>query len=182
MKTLPWLLLALLAVLWLLARRTTQVPQPTVTTVHIRDSARTDSILIRTQVDTVIRWLKRAPVDTLAAILRDRARRPVLLAQDTVLPGLAGPADTAADTAQDTACLSGDVLAATAARQTADSAQRVLDQWQIRILETRADSLAQGWARCQEDHQGVVRAWGRGFLAGSVAGGAAGLAACLVLK
>ena len=155
--------------------RTIEAPVSVVTTASVRDSARADSIRIDTVVKTTIRWLRSAPVDTMAAILRDRARRPVLLGQDTVLR------PEAPDSTSDSACLPQEVLAATAARQLADSTNLVAKEWQVRIERTRGDSLAARLGACLDDRSGAT-AYGRGFLHGAAAGSAVGFGVCAILK
>lgn len=161
MKAVPWLMLALVCLVWYMREHTAQ-PAVTVTTAAVRDSARRDSIRVDTVIKPRIVYLRAAPVDTLAAILRDRARRPVIVHNDTVVP-------PATDTAQDSGCLGRDVLASTAARQLADSVRIQEEQWQTKIERTRGDSIAVRLAACLDDRSGVT-AWGRGFLAGTAAG------------
>lgn len=177
MKAVPWLLMALTVVLALLWVRSRPAPDPLVlpTTAAVRDSARQDSIRVDTVIKPVIKYLRAAPVDTLAAILRDRARRPVIVHSDTVVP----PVTT--DTAQDSGCLGRDVLASTAARQLADSVRIQEDRWQTKIERTRGDSIAVHLAACLDDKSGVT-AWGRGFLAGSAAGTVVGLGVCAIIQ
>ena len=166
MNRVGWVAALILTVLvaWgFLHPRTIEVPVSVVTTVVVRDSARADSIRIDTVVKPVIKWLRSAPVDTMAAILRDRARRPVLLGQDTVLR------PEAPDSTSDSACLPQEVLAATVARQLADSANFVMAEWQVRIERTRGDSLAARLGACLSDKSGAT-AYGRGFLHGAAAG------------
>ena len=170
MKALPWILVSILTavVMWGYYHR--QEPTGTVTTTAVRDSARADSIRIDTVVVPKIKWLRSAPVDTMAAILRDRACRPVLLGQDTVFR------PEAPDSTSDSACLPQEVLAATAARQLADSANLVAKDWQIKIERTRGDSIANRLDACLNSRSSTIAAYGRGFLHGSIAGAGACLA------
>ena len=108
----------------------------------------------------------------MAAILRDRARRPVLLGQDTVLR------PEPPDSASDSACLPQEVLAATAARQLADSANLAAKDWEVRIERTRGDSLAAHLGACLASQSSATSAYGRGFLHGAAAG--AGI--CIIAK
>ena len=175
MKALPWILTAILAALvaWgYLHPRTIEVPVPVVTTVGVRDSARVSAESAKVVVVEKVKWLRSAPVDTMAAILRDRARRPVLLGQDTVLR------PEPPDSASDSACLPQDVLAATAARQLADSANLVAKEWEIKIEQARGDSLAARLGVCLASQSSATSAYGRGFLHGAAAG--AGI--CIIAK
>jgi len=161
-KAFPWVLVSILVavVMWGYSHPRT-VALPTITTVSVRDSARADSIQIDTVVVPKIKWLRSAPVDTMAAILRDRASRPVLLGTDTVFR------PEPSDSTSDSACLPQEVLAATAARQLADSANLVMKDWQIKIERTRGDSAFERLDVCLEEKS---RAYGKGFLHGSATG------------
>lgn len=179
MKAFPWLLAAILAavVAWgYLHPRTVEIPGPTPSTASMRDSARADSVRIDTVLKPVIKWLRSAPVDTMVAILRDRARRLVLLGQDTVLR------PEAPDSTSDSGCLPREVLAATAARQLADSANLVAKDWEVKIERTRADSAVAALGACLTERSSAVTAYGRGFRHGAAVGGAAGFVACVVAR
>ena len=179
MKAFPWLLAAILAALvaWgYLHPRTVEIPAATPSTVAVRDSARADSVRIDTVLKPVIKWLRSAPVDTMAAILRDRAMRPVLLGQDTVLR------PEAPDSTSDSGCLPREVLAATAARQLADSANLVAKDWDVKIERTRADSAAAALGTCLADRSSAASAYWRGFRHGAALGSTAGFVACVVLQ
>lgn len=172
MKALPWILVSILVavVMWGYSHpRTIEIPS--VTTVAVRDSARADSIRIDTVVVPRIKWLRSAPVDTMAAILRDRATRPVLLGMDTVFR------PEPPDSTSDSACLPQEVLAATAARQLADSANLVMKDWQIKIERTRGDSIAERLDVCLDEKSKVFAAYGRGFLHGAATGASICIAA-----
>ena len=165
MKAFPWLLCLVLAVLvaWnYLNPRTVQIPGPTPSTVAVRDSARASADSQRVHVDTVVRWLRRAPADTMAAILRDRARRPAILGTDTVW--LFAP-----DTSTDSATLSRGELAGLEAHHAVDSALVDSLRWDARIQAVRGDSLANRLSACLTDRSGTT-AWGRGFLTGVATG------------
>lgn len=172
MKALPWILVSILVavVMWGYSHPRT-VAVPSLTTVATRDSARADSIRIDTVVVPRIKWLRSAPVDTMAAILRDRATRPVLVGTDTVFQ--AEPPDSTSDSA----CLPQEVLAATAARQLADSANLVTKDWQIKIERTRGDSIAERLDVCLDEKSKVFTAYGRGFLHGAATGASICIAA-----
>lgn len=177
MKAFPWLLAAILAALvaWgYLHPRTVEIPGPTPTTVAVRDSARASADSHRVRIDTVVRWLRSAKADTMAAILRDRARRPAILGTDTVW--LFAP-----DTTGDSGCLSREELAGLEAHHAVDSALVDSLRWDARIKAVRGDSLANRLGACLDDRSGAT-AWGRGFLAGTAAGALVGLGACVVLK
>lgn len=166
MKALPWLLVAILTavVMWGYSHpRTVTVPGPAVATASVRDSASASADSQRTHVDTVVRWLKSAPADTLAAILRDRARRPAILGRDTVW--LFAP-----DTTTDSAALSRGELAGLEAHHAVDSALVDSLRWDAAIQTVRADSIANRLGACLEDRSSVVTAYWRGFLHGSIAG------------
>ena len=51
----------------------------------VRDSVERVRVVEVAKHDTLIRWLRTAPADTLGAILRDRARRPPIVLRDTVI-------------------------------------------------------------------------------------------------
>lgn len=166
MKALPWLLVAILTavVMWGYSHpRAVTISGPAVSTASVRDSAAASADSQRTHVDTVVRWLKHAPADTLAAILRDRARRPAILGRDTVW--LFAP-----DTTTDSATLSRGELAGLEAHHAVDSALVDSLQWEARIQTVRGDSLAGRLGACLADRSSVVTAYGRGFLHGSIAG------------
>lgn len=94
MKALPWLLLALVALLVVLDRH--RIPAASVQPV--RDSVRLERAAANVRHDTVIQWLARAPADTLGPILRALARRPTLVIRDTAWLPLADFPSTAMDT------------------------------------------------------------------------------------
>lgn len=171
-------ILALVVILLVLDRRKRvwieSTPLPT--TAAVRDSAQADSIRIDTVLIPRIRWLRQAPVDTLALILRDRARRPVVLAGDTLLPAQGMDTIAPADGIADTACLSQEVLASTVARQLADSGQHVLDQGRIRVQDAVIDSLDTHLDQCLDAQPRF------GFRTGFGAGYIAGIATCVLIK
>ena len=177
MKALPWLLAAILAALvtWgYLHPRTVEIPGPTPSTAAVRDSARASTDSHRVRIDTVVRWLRRAPADTMAAILRDRARRPAILGRDTVwIP--------APDTSTDSATLSRGELAGLEAHHAVDSALVDSLRWDARIQTVRGDSLAHRLGACLDDRSGAT-AWGRGFLAGVATGVVVGVLTMGVLR
>lgn len=163
MKAFPWLLSTLLAVILLLVMRTPQPIAAPVTTTVVRDSARTVAVRESVVVVKQVQWLRSAQADTLARLLRERAQRPAVLAGDTVYV-------TGADTTGDSACVSREDLAGAAAHASVDSAQRILDQWQIRIERARADSIAAHLGVCLASQGSTTAAYGRGFLHGAATG------------
>lgn len=172
MKAFPWILAAILAALvaWgYVHPRTVEIPGPTPSTAAVRDSARASAGSQRAHVDTVVRWLRSAKADTMAAILRDRARRPAVLGRDTVR--LFAP-----DSSTDSATLSRGELAGLEAHHAVDSALVDSLQWEARIQTVRGDSLANRLGVCLADRSSVVTAYGRGFLHGAAAGAGACIA------
>ena len=166
MKAFPWLLTLVLAALvaWgYLNPLTIEVPGPTPSTAAVRDSARASADSQRAHVDTVVRWLRSAKADTMAAILRDRARRPAILGRDTVW--LFAP-----DTSTDSATLSRGELAGLEAHHAVDSALVDSLRWDAAIQTVRADSIANRLGACLADRSSTVTAYGRGFLHGAAAG------------
>lgn len=173
MKAFPWLLVAILTavVMWGYSHpRTVTIPGPTPSTASVRDSAAASADSHRVRIDTVVRWLKRAPADTLAAIMRDRARRPAVLGRDTVW--LFAP-----DATTDSATLSRGELAGLEAHHAVDSALIDSLRWDARIQTVRGDSLANRLGVCLADRSSVVTAYGRGFLHGAAVGAGVCIAA-----
>ena len=173
MKAFHWILTAILAALvaWgYLHHREAQVPGPTPTTAAIRDSARASADSQRVRIDTVVRWVRSARADTMAAILRDRARRPAVLGRDTVwIP--------APDTTGDSGCLSREELAGLEVHHAVDSATADSLRWEAKIQAVRGDSLAAHLGACLQEKRPSVSfpiSFGLGY--------AAGIATCVVLQ
>lgn len=128
----------------------------------VRDSVEVIRAVERLRVDTLVRWLPRASADTMAAILRDRARRPVVMLGDTVR--------LESDSVEtDSVCLSAGDARGTILHKVADSVRIDSLHQEIAIMRSERDSMATGclprtpWS-----------AAGLGF--------AAGLAVCAVLR
>lgn len=170
MKAFPWILAALLAAVVMRGYshpRTIQIPGPTPSTASVRDSARASADSQRVHIDTVVRWVRVAKADTLAAILRDRARRPAILGRDTIW--LFAP-----DTSTDSATLSRGELAGLEVHHAVDSALVDSIRWDARIQTTRADSLASRLGTCLTDRSSYVR--------GLLQGAAVGAGVCILAK
>jgi hypothetical protein len=173
-KALPWLLVAILiaVVMWDYSHpRTVTIPGPTPSTASVRDSARASADSHRVRVDSLVVELRTAKAATIAAVLRERARRPAILGTDTVW--LFAP-----DTTTDSAILSRGELAGLEAHHAVDSALVDSLRWDAAIQTVRADSLANRLGVCLADRSSVVTAYGRGFLHGA----AAGATICIVTK
>ena len=168
MRALPWLLLALVVLLVALDRH--RIPAASVQTV--RDSVRLERATANVRHDTVIRWLARAPADTLGPILRALARRPPLVIRDTAWLPLADSSSMAMDTGSIEPC---EVLVS------CQEARRLIARdtsWSL-----VQDSLRGDLAVCEAALDSASRArhqWG--FRAGAVAGFGAGVAVCAVTR
>lgn len=167
MKALPWLLLALVAILVALDRHRI----PTASVQPVRDSVRLERAAANVRHDTVIRWLARAPADTLGPILRALARRPPLVIRDTAWLPL-DTFRTTEDTGSSEPC---EILVS------CQEARRLIARdtsWSL-----VQDSLRGDLAVCEAALDSASRArhqWG--FRAGAVAGFAAGVAVCAVTR
>lgn len=175
----PWLLVALLAILqaysWLRPRP--GAPHvSTVSTTLVRDSARVAMDTAHARHEVQIKWLARAPADTLGPILRALARRPPLVQRDTIYLLL----DTAAagDSGSPEPCdisVSCQEARRLLARDTSWSLLADSIRWEDRIKSARGDSLEAHLSTClAEKHS----AYGHGFLLGS----GTGLGVCASLE
>lgn len=170
MKTLPWILTVILTavVVWSYFQPE-PVPAVIPSTVFVRDSANASADSQRAHIDTVVRWVRAAKVDTMAAILRDRASHPAVLGHDTVwVP--------APDTTGDSACLSRETLAGLEVHHAVDSATIDSLGWDARIQSVRGDSLEARLGACLKEKRPLFTpiAFGLGY--------AAGIATCVVLR
>lgn len=170
MKAFPWILVAILTavVAWNYTHPTPPIVIPS--TVQVRDSANNSADSQRAHIDTLVRWVRVASADTLAAIMRDRARRPAVLGRDTVY--LPAPVDTTTDSA----CFSQAELASLEAQHAVDSATIDSLRWDSKIWKARGDSLEArlGPALATKFWKSTPIAFGLGY--------AAGITTCLVLK
>lgn len=167
MKVLPWFLLALVAILVALDRHHT----PSASVQPVRDSVRLERALANVRHDTVIRWLARAPADTLGPILRALARRPPLVIRDTAWLPL-DSTRTAGDSGSPEPCevlVSCQEARRLIARDTSWSLVQDSLRGDLAVCEAAVDSASH-----------APRPWG--FRPGAVVGFAAGIAACAVTR
>lgn len=173
----PWqVLLLALGVLLVWIGYTRPPVVTTTTTAAVRDSAHTSAVRESVVVVQKIQWLRSAQADTLARLLRERARRPLILGSDTLAPAEGMDTVNSADGMPDSACISRDDLAGAAAHAAVDSAQRIADAWELRIQSTTIDSLTQHLDQCLDAQPRF------GFRSGFAAGLTVGLLTCAATR
>ena len=168
-----WFALALAAIIavvaWTIAH---PVPKPIHHPYIVRDSVASVRSMETVRVDTIIRWLPRAPVDTMSAIMRDRARRPVVVLGDTVWMD-----STETDTVHDSVCLSSNDARRTILHDVADSIRGDSLRQELRITRSVLDSVENDCIPSSP-----WRSAGIGFGVGFGIGYGAGIATCFALK
>ena len=161
-------LLGLWAGLWSPLRHGAAVDKPAPSTTLVRDSARVSLDTAHARHDTVVRWLARAPADTLGPILRALARRPPLILRDTLyLPldtAMAGDSGSPEPCDLSVSCQEARRLLA---RDTSWSLLADSIRWELRIQSARSDSLSDRLGTCLAEKN---ESYGRGFLHGAGTG------------
>lgn len=172
MKALPWILVAILVavVVW---NYTHPLP-PTIipTTVVVRDSANKSNQAERERIDSLVVELKKAKTATIAAILKERAKKPAILGADTIY--IPAPIDSAQPLPPDS-CFTHDQLASLETQFQACMATNDSLRWDVKIWKARGDSVAARLEVClDKPWKSAPVTFGLGY--------AAGITTCLVLK